>query len=114
LQQRQAAQGGNAGAQRFEFGGPSCSAVALVGLTVIRASERVSFFGRQQQGDATAVGHVAFGVQRFRVLAVVGHEQGDLLVDDHLTERIEQAGAEAGVVGADHLARRHCLVAMPQ
>ena len=32
-----------------------------------------------------------------------------MLVDDDLTERIEQAGAEAGVVGADHLARRHCL-----
>ncbi|KFB66759.1 MAG: hypothetical protein CAPSK01_003697 [Candidatus Accumulibacter vicinus] len=46
-------------------------------------------------------------MQGFRILAVVGDQQGRPSVDDDLRQRIQQAGAEARVEGAKHLARGH-------
>ena len=46
-------------------------------------------------------------MQRLRVLAVVGDEEHRSAIGRHLAERVEQAGTEAGVEGADDLAGPH-------
>ena len=77
-------------------------AASASGSTLIRASECALRCGASTSAMPNASGIGRAACKRLRVGGVVGDQQHRRVVDHHLGQRLEQAGAEAGVVGAQH------------